>query len=49
MYAGYIAICVVARDQHIDVREWVQYHKFVGVSKIYFYDHSQAKAVFKEN
>lgn len=36
-FDGYVAICALARDE-LDLREWVEYHYRVGVSKIYFHD-----------
>lgn len=29
---AYIAICAAVKDQHIDVREWIFYHRAVGAS-----------------
>ncbi|KAL4447479.1 hypothetical protein ABPG75_004698 [Micractinium tetrahymenae] len=37
---GYVAICVVARDAHADLLEWVNHHLRLGVSKIYLWDHA---------
>lgn len=31
---GYIAICVVARNQHRELREWLMYHEYIGVDKV---------------
>jgi hypothetical protein len=36
---SYVAICTVVKDQNDDIREWVHYHHWLGVSKIYVYDH----------
>jgi hypothetical protein len=33
-----VAICVCIRDQHVDVREWLAYHRALGVSKFYVWD-----------
>jgi hypothetical protein len=33
-----MAICAVARDQSEDIREWVEYHRWLGAGKIYLYD-----------
>lgn len=37
---AYFAICLVAKDQHADIREWVEYHRYIGTSKIYIFDHA---------
>ena len=34
----YLAMCVVARDAHDDLVEWVHHHFKLGFSKIYLYD-----------
>lgn len=39
---GYVAICSVAKDQHRDIREWVEYHQWIGVKKIYIYDNNSS-------
>jgi hypothetical protein len=36
--AGYVGICAVAKDQPDDIREWVEYHRWLGVGRIYLYD-----------
>lgn len=36
---GYFALCTVAKDQHKDIREWVEYNRHIGVRRIYLYDH----------
>lgn len=37
---GYVAICAIVKNQHKDLREWIEYHKWIGVSKIYIYDNN---------
>lgn len=37
---GDVAICAVVKDQHRDIREWIEYHRWIGVSKIYLYDNN---------
>lgn len=32
---GYVALCLVVRNQAADLEEWLQYHKYIGVSKVY--------------
>lgn len=36
---GYVAACVVARDAHVDIVEWVHYHLKLGIWPIYVFDH----------
>ncbi|KAL6745533.1 hypothetical protein V8C86DRAFT_2975436 [Haematococcus lacustris] len=36
----YSAICVVAKDENMYVREWLTYHRCLGVDKVYLYDHN---------
>jgi hypothetical protein len=36
--AGYVGICAVAKDQPDDIREWVEYHRWLGAGRIYLYD-----------
>ncbi|PSC73229.1 hypothetical protein C2E20_3340 [Micractinium conductrix] len=33
-----VAICVVSKNDHCDLREWVLYHASVGVRKFYLFD-----------
>jgi len=37
---GYVALCAVVKDQARDLREWVEYHRHIGVRKIYVYDNN---------
>lgn len=39
---GYAALCVVCKNENSYIREWLNYHKCLGFSKIYVYDHSSA-------
>ncbi len=34
----YLAICVMAQNQHEDIEEWVAYHAMQGVGRFYVYD-----------
>ncbi|GAX84157.1 hypothetical protein CEUSTIGMA_g11580.t1 [Chlamydomonas eustigma] len=36
---GYSAICAVARNEHLYIEEWIEYHLCLGIDKIYLYDH----------
>ncbi|KAG1679436.1 hypothetical protein FOA52_007728 [Chlamydomonas sp. UWO 241] len=40
---SYSAICAVARDENNYILEWVEYHKCLGIGKIYLYDHGSAE------
>lgn len=37
---GYVAVCVIVKNQHRDIREWLEYHRWLGVSKVYVYDNN---------
>lgn len=42
---GYLAVCVVVRDQTADIRYWLEYHKWLGVDKFYVFDHNSTTPV----
>lgn len=35
---AYVAICTSSRDENPYIREWVAYHRCIGVGKIYLVD-----------
>jgi hypothetical protein len=37
---GYVAMCVIVKNQAADLQEWLQYHRFIGVEKVYLYDNN---------
>ncbi|KAF8066394.1 glycosyltransferase family 92 protein [Scenedesmus sp. PABB004] len=37
---GYVAVCAVVKDQGRDLRYWIEYHRWLGVSKFYIYDNN---------
>jgi hypothetical protein len=39
---GSVAACLVARDAHDDLGEWIHHHLKLGISKIYVYDHASS-------
>ena len=39
-HSSYAAACLVVRDAHDDLAEWVHYHLKLNFSKIYIYDHA---------
>ncbi|GLC69842.1 hypothetical protein PLESTF_000886500 [Pleodorina starrii] len=45
---GYSALCVVGRNENRYIREWVEYHKCLGFSRIYLYDHNSAVPLLNE-
>ena len=36
---AYVAACVLAKDEHLNIREWILYHKWIGINKFYVFDH----------
>jgi hypothetical protein len=43
---SYFAVCVVARAEHLDIVEWVEYHLRMGASKIYLFDDKSSPPMF---
>lgn len=37
---SYFAICLIFRDEIQDLPEWIEYHKRMGTSKFYIFDHN---------
>jgi hypothetical protein len=37
---GYVGICAIVKNQYQDLREWIEYHQYIGVQKIYVYDNN---------
>ena len=35
---AYLAICLGVKDQNEDLREWIEYHRYIGVGKFYVFD-----------
>lgn len=35
---AYLAICTAIKDQHLDIREWIFYHRAIGVQRFYLVD-----------
>eukprot|EP01026_Neomeris_dumetosa_P043895 TRINITY_DN3685_c0_g1_i5.p1 TRINITY_DN3685_c0_g1~~TRINITY_DN3685_c0_g1_i5.p1 ORF type:complete len:771 (-),score=51.98 TRINITY_DN3685_c0_g1_i5:317-2455(-) len=35
-----VAICVLVKDEHLDILEWIEYHQYIGIGKIYIYDNN---------
>eukprot|EP00887_Chlorella_sp_A99_P003217 scaffold9.g3217.t1 len=36
---GFLAMCLIARDAHADLLEWINHHLRLGATKIYLWDH----------
>ncbi|KAI8476984.1 MAG: glycosyltransferase family 92-domain-containing protein, partial [Monoraphidium minutum] len=40
----YFAICAIIKNQHsTHLREWIEYHRFIGARKIYIYDNNSTE------
>ncbi|KAK9834848.1 hypothetical protein WJX81_003498 [Elliptochloris bilobata] len=37
---AYLAVCLVVRDQHADIREWLHHHMALGVGRFYIFDNN---------
>ncbi len=37
---GYVAICLIVKEQQRDLRYWIEYHKWLGVEKFYVMDNN---------
>lgn len=37
---GKIAICAIVKNENLYLRDWVEYHKNLGISKIFIYDNN---------
>ena len=35
---AYLAMCLGVKDQNEDLREWIEYHRSIGVAKFYVFD-----------
>ncbi|GBG00103.1 hypothetical protein Rsub_12844 [Raphidocelis subcapitata] len=41
---GYFAVCSVIKNQNgADLREWIEYHRYIGTRKIYIYDNNSTE------
>ena len=34
------ALCAIAKNENLYIREWVEHYKNIGVSKIFLYDNN---------
>lgn len=44
---AYLAMCLGVKDQNEDLREWIQYHRAIGVGKFYVFDDNSTVPVAK--
>lgn len=42
LLSSYVAICGIFKNEHQLVREWVTYHRWIGVEKFYLFDHGSS-------
>ena len=40
----YLSMCAVFRDEGPYLREWVEFHRLMGVERFFLYDHYSADA-----
>ncbi|KAG2486229.1 hypothetical protein HYH03_015054 [Edaphochlamys debaryana] len=45
---GYLAACLVVKDGNGDIREWIEYHLWAGVDKIFLFDHNSSIPMLRE-
>lgn len=48
MPPAYVTVCSAVKDQHADVREWLAYHRAVGVDRFYLVDTGSASSMSHE-
>ena len=39
---AYVAACVLAKNEHLYIREFIQYHHWIGIDKFYVWDHQSS-------
>lgn len=42
---GYIAFCAIVKDQPMDLRYWIAYHRWLGVDKFYIKDNNSSRSL----
>jgi hypothetical protein len=35
-----VAVCLIVKDQHDDIEEWIDYHKSIAIGKFYIFDNN---------
>jgi len=43
-----VALCLITKDQNEDIREWVEYHRSIGVTNIIIFDNNSSKPCLNE-
>ena len=43
-----VALCLITKDQNEDIREWVEYHRSIGVTNIIIFDNNSSKSCIHE-
>lgn len=41
----YVAACVLAKNEHRYIREWIEYHLWIGLEKFYVWDHQSVPSL----
>ena len=36
---AFVAACVLAKNEHLHIREFIRYHHWIGIDKFYIWDH----------
>eukprot|EP00270_Netrium_digitus_P008791 TRINITY_DN2645_c0_g1_i2.p1 TRINITY_DN2645_c0_g1~~TRINITY_DN2645_c0_g1_i2.p1 ORF type:complete len:345 (+),score=52.32 TRINITY_DN2645_c0_g1_i2:268-1302(+) len=44
----YSAICLMAKDENLDIREWMVYHQRLGVGRVYVWDNNSSVPLINE-
>jgi hypothetical protein len=44
----YLAMCLIVKDQPEDTVEWIEYHRRIGVTKFYVFDHNSTVPLIKQ-
>ncbi len=42
---AYVAACVLVKDEHRYIREWIRYHLTIGLEKFYIFDHMSSPPI----
>ena len=43
-----VALCLAVKDEHQDLREWIAYHRDIGVGKIYIFDNNSTQPLLAD-
>lgn len=42
---AYVGICAIVKNEQRNLQEWIDYHHWIGVGKIYIFDHGSSLSV----